>query len=76
MEDIPELETDEENWDDSQFDDAEHLNCHSFTEESERICREYSAYYEKVEEQEYSLYHTTQGVEYQIPEPDFYHANT
>ena len=76
LEDIPELETDEENWNDSQFDDAELLNCHNSTEESERIHCEYSAYFEKVEDQEYSPYYTTQGVEYQIPEPDYYHTNT
>ena len=61
LEDIPELETDEENWDNGQFDDVEFLNCHNSTEESDRICCEYSAYFEKVEDQEYSLYHTTQG---------------
>ena len=55
LEDIPELETDEENWDDGQFDNAEHLNCHNSTEESDRICYEYSAYFEKAEDQEYSL---------------------
>ena len=76
LEDIPELETDEENSDNGQFDDAELLNCHNSTEESDRICREYSAYFEKVEDQEYSLYHTTQGVEYQIPEPDYYNSDT
>ena len=34
LEDIPELETDKENLDDSQFDDAELLNCHNSTGES------------------------------------------
>ena len=76
LKDIPELETDEENWDDSQFDDAEPLYNHNCTEESDRICCEYSAYFEKVKDQEYSPYHTVQGVEYHIPEPDYYHANT
>ena len=75
LEDIPELETDEENWDDGQFDDAELLYNHNSTEESDRICREYSAYFEKVEDQQYSPYHTAQG-EYHIPEPDYYHNNT
>ena len=60
LEDIPELETNEENWDNGQFDDAELLNCHNSTEESDRIHREYPAYFEKVEDQEYSLNHTTQ----------------
>ena len=76
LEDIPELETDEENWDDGQFDDMELLDHHNSTEESDRICCEYSAYFEKVEDQEYSPYHTTQGIEYQIPELDYYHADT
>ena len=75
LEDIPELETDKENWDDGQFDDAELLNCHNSTEESDRILREYSAYLEKVEDQEYSPYHTTQEDEYQIPELDYYHTD-
>ena len=76
LEDIPELETDEENWDDGQFDDTELLYNHNSTEESDRICCEYSAYFEKVKDQEYSPYHTVQGVEYHIPELDYYHANT
>ena len=54
LEDIPELETDEENWDVGQFDDVELLNCHNSTEESDRIRHKYSAYFEKVEYQEYS----------------------
>ena len=62
LEDIPELETDEENWDDGQFDDAELLYNHNSTEESNRIYCEYSAYFEKVEDQEYSPYHTAQGI--------------
>ena len=45
---IPELETDEDNWDNSQFDDAELLYNHKSTEESDRIHREYSAYFEKL----------------------------
>ena len=76
LEDIPELETDEENWDDGQFDDAELLYNHNTTGESDRIHREYSAYFEKVKDQEYSPCHTTQGVEYHTPEPDYYHSNT
>ena len=76
LEDIPELETDGENWDDGQFDDAELLYNHNSTEESNRICREYSAYFEKVKDQEYSPYHTVEGIEYLIPELDYYHANT
>ena len=75
LDDIPELETDEENWDDGQFDDVELLYNHNSTEESDRIRQEYSAHFEKVEDQQYSPYHTTQGVKYIIPEPDYYHSN-
>ena len=76
LEDIPELETDEENWDEGQFDDAELLYNHNSTEESNRIHHEYSAYFEKVDDQEYSPYHTTQGIEYHFPKPDYYHTDT
>ena len=76
LDDIPELETDEENWDDGQFNNAELLYNHNSTEESDRICHEYSAHFEKVKDQQYSPYHTTQGVKYIIPEPDYYHSNT
>ena len=76
MDDIPELETDEEDWDEGQFDDAEFLYNHNSTEESNRICHEYSAHFKKVEEQKYSPYHTVQGVKYMIPEPDYYHSST
>ena len=67
---------DEENWDDGKFDDAELLYNHNSTEESDRICHEYSAYFEKVEDQQYSPYYAAQGVKYHIPEPDYYHTNT
>ena len=73
LEDTP--ETDEENWDEGQFDDAELLYNHNSTEESNRIRHEYSAYFEKVEDQEYSPYHTVQGVKYHIPEPDYYNTS-
>ena len=76
MEDIPELETDKENWDNGQFDNAELLYNHNSTEESDRIHHEYSAYFEKVEDQEYSPYHTAQSIEYHIPEPDYYYTDT
>ena len=72
LEDIPELEIDEENWDEGQFYDTELLYNYNSTEESNRIHREYSAYFKKVEDQEYSPYHTAQGVKYHIPELDYY----
>ena len=77
LEDIPELETDEENWEEGQFNDADLINCHNTTEESDRICCEYSAYFEKVTEQEYSPYNgTASHLEYQIPEPEYYNSST
>ena len=77
LEDIPELETDEENWEEGQFTDADLIDHHNITEESDRICCEYSAHFEKVTEQEYSPYHsTTSGLEYQIPEPEYYNSDT
>ena len=75
LKDIPELETDKRNWDEGQFDNAELLYNHNSTQESDRIRHEYSAYFEKVEDQEYGPYHTAQGVEYHIPELDYYHTN-
>ena len=76
LEDIPELEDEEENWEEGQFADADFIDHHNTTEESDRIHREYSAYFEKVTEQGYSPYHsTTPGLEYQIPEPEYYNSN-
>ena len=75
LEDIPELEIDEENWDKGQFEEL--IECHNTTEESDRIRCEYSAHFEKITDQEYNPYHsTTQGFEYQIPETDYYHTDT
>ena len=77
LEAIPKIETDEENWEEGQFVDADLINHHNTTEESDRICREYSAHFEKVTEQEYSPYHsTTSGFEYQIPEPEYYNSES
>ena len=56
--------------------DADLLYNHNSTEESDRIHHEYSAYFEKVKDQEYNPYHTVQGIKYYIPEPDYYHTNT
>ena len=76
LEDIPELETDEENWE-GQFVDADLIDHHNTTEESDRIHCEYSAHFEKVTEQKNSPYHsTTSGLEYQIPEPEYYNSDT
>ena len=77
LEDIPELEDDGENWEEGQFVDADLLDHHNTTEESDRICCKYSAHFEKVTDQAYNPYHsTTQGLEYQIPEPEYYNSDT
>ena len=77
LEDIPELEDDEENWEEGQFTIANLIDHHNTTEESDRIHCEYSAHFEKVTDQAYSSYHsTTQGLEYQIPEPEYYNSDT
>ena len=54
LEDIPELETDKENWEEGQFVDADLIDHHNTTEESDRKHREYSAHFVKVTEQDYN----------------------
>ena len=77
LEDIPELEDSEENWEEGQFANADFIDYHNTTEESDRIRREYSAHFEKVTEQGYSPYHSTMpGLEYQIPEHKYYNSDT
>ena len=63
LEDIPELETDKENWKEGQFANADLIDHHNTTEESDRIHHEYSPHFEKVTEQDNSPYHdTTSGL--------------
>ena len=77
LEDIPELGDDKENWEEGQFTDADLINHHNTTEESDRIHHEYSAHFEKITEQGCSPYQsTTLGLEYQIPEPEYYNSDT
>ena len=77
LEDITELETDKENWEEGQFVDADLIDCHNTTEESDRIHCKYSAHFEKVTEQEYSPYYgTTPGFKYEVPEPEYYNSDT
>ena len=77
MEDIPELENNEENWEEGQFADADLTDHHNITEKSDRRHHEYSAHFKKVTDQAYSPYHsTTQDLEYQIPEPEYYNSDT
>ena len=53
------------------------IDHHNTTEESDRIHHEYSAHFEKVTEQAYSPYNSTMpGLEYQIPEPEYYNSDT
>ena len=53
LEDIPELEDNEENWEEGQFTDAVFIDHHNTTEESDRIYHEYSVHFEKVTDQGY-----------------------
>ena len=77
LEDIPELEDDEENWAEGQFADADFIDHHNTTEESDRICCEYSAHFEKVTDQGYNPHNSrTPSLEYQIPEPEYYNLDT
>ena len=76
LEDIPELEDEKENWEKGQFADVDLTDHHNPSEESNRICHEYSAHFEKVTEQGYSPYNiTTPGLEYQISEPEYYNSD-
>ena len=54
LEDIPELEDDEENWEEGQFVDTDFIDHHNTTEESDQIHHEYSAHFEKVTDQGYN----------------------
>ena len=77
LEDIPELEDDEENWEEGQFVDTDFIDHHNTTEESDQMCREYSAHFEKVTDQGYSSHNTRMpGLEYQFPEPEYYNSDT
>ena len=75
LEDIPELE--DEDWEDRQFTDADLIDHHNTTIESDRICWEYSTHFEKSADQEYnSQNNTTPGLGYYIPEPEYYNLDT
>ena len=72
LEDIPELEDNEENWEEGQFEDADFIDHHNTTEESDQIRHEYSAHFEKVTDQGYSSHNNRMpGLEYQILEPEY-----
>ena len=77
LEDIPELEDDEENWEEGQFADADFIDHHNTTEEIDRIRCEYSAHFEKVTDHGYSSQNNSMpGSEYYIPEPEYYNSDT
>ena len=77
LEDIPELEDDEENWEEGQFVDTDFIDHHNTTDESDRIHHEYSAHFEKVTNQGYSSHNSRMpGIEHQIPEPGYYNLGT
>ena len=77
LEDIPELEDDKKNWEEGQFADADFIDYHNTTEESDQIHCEYSAHFEKVTDQGYSSQNNRMpGLEYYIPEPEYYNSDT
>ena len=77
LEDIPELEDDEENWEEGQFADANFIDHHNTTEESDQIRNEYCAHSKKVTDQAYSSQNNrTPGLEYYVPKPDYYNSDT
>ena len=77
LEDIPELEDDEENWEEGQFADMDFIDHHNTTEESDQICHEYSAHFKKVTDQGYSSQNNRMpGFNYYIPEPEYYNSGT
>ena len=54
LEDIPELEDEEENWEEGQFADPDLIDHHNTTTESDQIHWEYSAHLVKSTDQEYN----------------------
>ena len=77
LEDILELEDDGENWEEGQFVNANLIDHHNSTAESDRICQEYSTHFAKSTDQEYnSQNNITPGLEYYIPEPEYYNSDT
>ena len=57
--------------------DADFIDHHNTTEESDQIHHEYSAHFDKVTDQGYSPHNSRiPGLEYQIPELKYYNSNT
>ena len=77
LEDIPELEDEEENWEEGQFVDVDLIDHHNTTTESDRIHWEYSAHFVKSTDQKHnSQNNITPGLDYYIPEPEYYNSDT
>ena len=63
LEDIPELEDEDEDWEDGQFMDVDLIDHHNTTTESDQIHQEYSTHFAKSTDQEYnSQNNTTPGL--------------
>ena len=77
LEDILELEDDEENWEEGQFANMDLIDHHNTTAKSDQICQEYSTHFMKATDQgDSSQNNITPGVEYYIPEPEYYNLDT
>ena len=76
LEDIPELEEEEEDWEDRQFADADLIDHHNTIQESDRIRCEYSAHFQKPSPEEHHYQqHSMPAYNYYIPEPDSYNSD-
>ena len=70
------MEDKDEDWEDEQFMDADLIDHHNTTTESDQICQEYSAHFLKSTDQEYnSQNNITPGHDYYIPEPEYYNSD-
>ena len=77
LEDIPELEDEDEDWEDRQFTNTDLIDHHNTTTGSDQIHREYSAHFAKPTDQKYnSQNNITPGLDYHIPEPEYYNLDT
>ena len=77
LEDIPELEDKDKNWKEGQFVDTELIDHHNTTTESDQICQEYSTHFVKSTDKKHnSQSNITPGLDYYIPEPEYYNLDT
>ena len=67
----------DEDWEDRQFADADLIDHHNTTTESDQIRWEYSAHFEQTTDKEYNFQNTTTpGLDYYIPESEYYNSDT